>query len=343
MDEHPNDTELEGYAKAVLSASDLLTVDDHLAVCASCRRRAAAVAATLFPGRRLADTVSAIKLELTQAAEDAPALLQFPARSTAARAGHHTGRWIAFAAAAASLVIVADIVWGTRTQPPPAATGTVAALPQAPAPAAVAPTPVDTLTVAERAAVDAAIASGQLRKAQVLGQLNSRAGVLMGSQAQAFSFGPTYPVGVVVDADRPRLEWSPADSASEYRASVFDERFNMVAISGWQRETFWMVDTPLPRGGSYVWQITARVGDHEVVAPAPPQPESRFKVTSVEQSAQLADLRKRAGDSHLALAVLLAEAGVLDEAERELTLARTANPESSAVRRLQTSISALRR
>ena len=66
-------------------------------------------------------------------------------------------------------------------------------------------------------------------------------------------------------------------------------------------------------------------------------------MTSVEQSAQLADLRKRAGDSHLALAVLLAEAGVLDEAERELTLARTANPESSAVRRLQTSIAALRR
>ncbi len=338
MEEHPNETELEGYAKGVLSAGDLLTVDDHLAVCASCRRRAAAAAATLVPGRRLADAVSAIKRELASDVTAQPALLQFPARSTAAR----TGQWIAFAAAAASLVIVADIVWGTRTQPTPAATSTVAALPPAPA-QPVAPAPVDALTVAERAAVDAAIASGHLRKAQVLGQLNSRAGVLMGSQAQTFPFGPTYPVGVVVDADRPTLEWSPADSASEYRASVFDERFNMVAMSGWQHETYWTVDTPLPRGGSYVWQITARVGDREVVAPAPPQPESRFRVTSVEQSAQLADLRKRAGDSHLALAVLLAEAGVLDEAERELTLARTANPESSAVRLLQASLSSLRR
>ncbi len=229
-------------------------------------------------------------------------------------------------------------MWGTRT-PQPASVPA----PPATAVAQVAPAPVDALTATERATVDAVLAGGPLRKAAVLGQLSSRAGVLMGSQAQAFAFGPTYPVGVVVDAERPRLEWSPADSASEYRASVFDERFNMVATSGWLRETFWTVDTPLPRGSSYVWQITARVGDHEVVAPAPPQPESRFKVTSVEQSAQLADLRKRAGDSHLALAVLLAEAGVLDEAERELTLARTANPESSAVRRLQTSISALRR
>ena len=337
MNEHPTDTEIEGYAKGVLSAGDLLQVDDHLASCPSCRRRAAAAAATLFPGRRLADTVLAIKHELAAAVSEPPAppaLLQFPARTTAARAG----QWIALATAAASLVIVADIVWGTRTQRPASVPA-----PPATAVARVAPAPVDALTATERATVDAALAGAPLRKAAVLGQLSSRAGVLMGSQAQAFAFGPTYPVGVVVDAERPRLEWSPADSASEYRASVFDERFNMVATSGWLHETFWTVDTPLPRGLSYVWQITARVGDREVVAPAPPQPESRFKVTSVEQSAQLADLRKRAGDSHLALAVLLADAGVLDEAERELTLARTANPESSAVRRLQTSISALRR
>ena len=333
MEEHPSDTELEGYAKGVLSAGDLLRVDDHLAACPSCRRRAAA---TLDATGRLAGTVSAIKHELAQAVNDAaarPALLQFPARSTAAR----TGQWLAFAAAAAGLVIVADIVWGTRTQAPPS----VEATPSATV-ARVTP-PANALTPAERTAVDAATKSGTVRRSPVLDQLNSRAGVLMGSQAQAFPFGPTFPVGIVIDAERPTLEWSPADHASAYRVSVFDESFNMVATSGWQQSTHWTVDTPLPRGSSYVWQVTARVSDREVVAPAPPQPESRFKVTSVEQSAQLADLRKRAGDSHLALAVLLAEAGVLDEAERELTLARTANPESSAVRRLQTSIAALRR
>jgi hypothetical protein len=162
-------------------------------------------------------------------------------------------------------------------------------------------------------------------------------------QAREFPFGPTYPVGVVVDADQPTLEWSPADNASEYRVSVFDESFNVIATSGWLKDTHWTLETPLSRGRSYVWQVTARVDDREVVASAPPQPESRFAVTSIEQSAQLAALRKRAGDSHLALAVLLAEAGVLDEAERELILARAANPESSAVKRLQGSLSALRR
>jgi hypothetical protein len=271
--------------------------------------------------------VSSIKQELAEATAAGPAVPILRRTST----------WGALAAAA-MLVIVADIVWGTRTPIDVARSKA-----SEPAPAQVARISTDQLSAAEHAAVDAAVQSGQLSRAPVLTQLTSRTGVLMGSQAQALTFGPTFPVGVVVDAERPTLEWSPAGDASAYRVSVFDERFNMVATSGWQKETHWTLERALPRGSSYVWQITARIGDREVVAPAPPQPESRFKVTSVEQSAQLAELRKRAGDSHLALAVLLAEAGVLDEAERELTLARTANPESSAVKRLQVSLSSLRR
>ena len=318
MNQHPIDTELEHYAKGVLPAGDLLRVDDHLASCTQCRRRAAEA---FDAPRRLPGAMSAIRHELAQ-----PPLKY---RQTSSR----TAPWLALAAAAC-LVIVADIVWGTRTQPTPA---------PEPSAAPVARVPADQLSAAEHAAIDAAVASGQLRRSPLLAQLNSRAGVLMGSQAQGFAFGPTFPVGVAVDADQPTLEWSAADGASAYRASVFDENFNMVATSGWQESTHWTVDAPLLRGRSYVWQITARVGDREVVAPAPPRPESRFTVTSAEQSAQLADLRRRAGDSHLALAVLLAEAGVLDEAERELTLARTANPESSAVKRMQESLAALRR
>jgi len=319
VDEHPTESELERYAKGVLSAGDLLRIDDHLASCEQCRRQAAeAVGAR----RRLAETVSAIKHELAVADVEPVAGAAFRRRAP----------WFALAAAAV-LVVAADIVWGTRSAPP---------RPEPP-PAQAARIPADRLSAAEHAAVDAALASGQLRRAPELAQLKPKTGVLMGSQSETFAFGPTYPVGVVVDADRPRLEWSPADAATAYRVSVFDENFNMVATSGWQKETYWTVETPLRRGTSYVWQVTARVHDGEVVAPAPPQPESRFKVTSAEQSAQLADLRKRAGDSHLALAVLLAEAGVLDEAERELSLARSANPESSAVKRMQTSLTALRR
>jgi len=61
-------------------------------------------------------------------------------------------------------------------------------------------------------------------------------------------------------------------------------------------------------------------------------------VTDAKQHADLATLRRRAGGSHVALAVLLANAGVIDDAQRELSLAHAANPGSSAVRRLQESL-----
>ena len=157
------------------------------------------------------------------------------------------------------------------------------------------------------------------------------------------SFLLIFPVDVVVDTLRPRFGWTPAPEASAYRVTVFDERFKTVTMSEWQPIRHWTADRPLERGVSYVWQVTARVGHRDIVAPSPPQPEARFKITTEEQSAQLADLRRRAGDSHLALAVMLAEAGVVDEAERELTLARMANPESSAVRRFQDALALLRR
>ena len=315
MDEHPTESELEGYAKGVLSAGDLLRIDDHLASCPECRRRAADA---LDAAPRLAAVVTAMKHELAT-------------EEKVVSAFRRTSPYWALAAAA-MLVVVADIIWGTRTPPSPE-----------PSPASAARASVDRFSASERAAVDAAVSTGELSRAPELAQLRPAAGVLMGSQAQTFAFGPTFPVGIVIDADRPRLEWSPADNASAYRVAVFDENFNRVASSPWIKETWWTVDAPLPRGNAYVWQITARVGGREIVAPAPPQPESRFKVTSMEQSAQLAELRRRAGDSHLALAILLAEAGVLDEAERELSLARSANPESSAVRRLQQSLADLRR
>jgi hypothetical protein len=165
----------------------------------------------------------------------------------------------------------------------------------------------------------------------------------MWSRSEHAQFGPTHPVDIVVDADRPTFEWNPAELASAYRVSIFDQRYRLVRMSGWMLATLWIVDTPLQRGESYVWQVTARTGAQDIVAPTPPQREARFRVTTAEQSARLLELRRRTGDSHVALAIVLAEAGVLDEAERELKLARLANPYSSAVTRIQAVLEAMRK
>jgi predicted Zn-dependent protease len=63
-------------------------------------------------------------------------------------------------------------------------------------------------------------------------------------------------------------------------------------------------------------------------------PEARFLVLAAEAEAELARRLASARGSHLVVGVLLAEAGVLDEAERELRALAAANPGQADVQRL---------
>jgi hypothetical protein len=341
LTDHPTDLELERYAKDALAAGDLLRVDDHLAMCHECQRRAVA---SMDLSRRLGSAVSAIRQDLVIALDDESRrsnVLPMPdRRALAAR----LGRWGSLGAPAAAIVLVMDILWGARTPVRPTARHVAPPVATTATPAnSVIASKTDSLTEDEQRRVDGALASGRVRRAHVLDMLLSHAEVLMGEPTRAWTFAAASPVGVVVDEDRPTFVWSGLPERARCRVSVFDESFQPATESGWQTDRRWASEHPLARGKTYTWQVTARVEDREITAPAPPQGEARFTVTSAEEHSQLAALRKRAGDSHLALAVLLAEAGVLDEAERELRLASAASPSSSAVKRLQANLGSLRR
>jgi hypothetical protein len=331
--EHLTSTEIEQYVGASLPALDLLRADDHLAACDACRLLA--VGSSDAP-RRLVSVVSAIRRDLALSPEQEATLSRvsrFPNRTLMT---NRLGRWGTLAALAATAAIVANIIWGTLKPgtPRPATAVAAVTVPQA--------TPADPLTPSERRLVDETVARGDFSRPRVLDALRTPTSALMGTRTALASFAAVRPQAVVVDTERPTFEWTGAERGAEYRVSVYDEAFGPVAASDWLRETQWTMVRPLPRGKAYTWQVTARVGGRDTTVPAPPQPEARFRVTSVEQNTQLAELRKRAGDSHVALAVLLADAGVLDEAERELTRASAANPGSSAVKRLQESLRTLR-
>lgn len=323
MNAHPTDQQLTAYAAAALPPAELLVVDDHLGGCATCRERA-----LMLSGghQRVIDTVDTLRDEFAaDARQPVPATRQYL-------------RWAAIGALAASVAITVNVIWGTRTVQDDRRTVAKPAPVVAQAPAQ------PSLTADEQALVDRAETTGELPRASVLQSLRPPSGVLMGSANPAAAFGPLSPLSVV-DGDHPTLSWTAtADShaLTEYRAEIFDEHYEPVARSAWQRTTTWTPDRPLTRGQKYLWQVTARSGDREIVAPAPPQPEATFMVTTAEQNMEFASLRRRAGDSHVALAVLFANAGVLDEAERELTLASRQNPQSSIVQRLQASLRKLR-
>jgi hypothetical protein len=115
------------------------------------------------------------------------------------------------------------------------------------------------------------------------------------------------------------------DAAAGYRE---------VASSPELRGNEWTVNRPLTRGRLYTWQVTARLPGGEVKAPAPQAGEARFRVLQQSKADEIAEAERTQAGRHLALAVIYAQAGLLDEAERELTALAAANPNSDLPRKL---------
>jgi hypothetical protein len=72
------------------------------------------------------------------------------------------------------------------------------------------------------------------------------------------------------------------------------------------------------RGRVYQWQVTAHLQDgSSLSAPAPPQPEARFRVLDRDKEEELSRFASAHPDAHLALGILDAQAGLLSKAEQQ--------------------------
>jgi hypothetical protein len=89
--------------------------------------------------------------------------------------------------------------------------------------------------------------------------------------------------------------------------------------------------------------VTAVKDGQEVISPAAPAPEARFKVLGAATMKELERLEAAHPDSHLVRGVLYAQAGLLDDAEREFRALLEANPQSPTAQKLLQSVEALRR
>lgn len=332
-DEHPGIERLSAYVDDAIDDVERELIDAHLAACASC----AEDAGDLLPLRR----------ELG----GAPAI----GRTRPVR------RWIGYVALAAAAGLAGFVVWATSRSPSaldPDARLTETASPSDTPPEAARISLDDGRAVvtlmpdgrleglppmdgAHRDLVRAALDTARVPVPADVLALRQEAGTLMSSGDTTLTFQLRRPVATAVSSERPLLEWTALEGARTYEVSVFDPDFNMIARSGPVTGTRWQPSDPLPRGRTYLWQVRAR-GDRDTVAPAPPAPEVRFRVLSEEDAVRIAGIRQRYADSPLTLGVLLAHAGLLDEAERELASLAAANPDVAEVQHLLASLRDMR-
>lgn len=189
----------------------------------------------------------------------------------------------------------------------------------------------------------AALLNQNVKAPRGLLELKGKPVTLLNGSEVSVSFNLIAPVGKVVESDRPTFRWHALEGASNYTVAVFDSKFNQVATSGPVQSSEWTLPHSLRRGAVYWWQVTALKDGKEIISPRPPAYEAKFKVLEQAAAARLDYARKQYANSNLVLGVLYAQAGLLDQAERNFQALADRNPRSIAAKKLLQSIQALQR
>jgi hypothetical protein len=199
----------------------------------------------------------------------------------------------------------------------------------------------DDLPAGYKSLLTKTLSTQRIEKSSQLQGLARPPSSLMSSENQTDQFSVIEPVGRVLLTDKPAFQWTPLEGATGYMVEVYDEQFRPVASSPQVSNSSWT--TKLPRGNVYSWQVKAFKDGQEITAPRPPAPQARFRVVDQAKATELAQAKRAYGSSHLTLALLYAEAGLLKEAEQELRLLLKSNPNSELATKLLRQVQALRR
>lgn len=360
---HVTDVDIDRFGRQEMSVTMLVAFTDHLAECGECRRRVedrsdvAAGEASLresiaggndhvpeadihaFVDGRLGivrrGEVAAHLDECPACAEEVRDLQAFAAQLTGAQRRHS---WWAYAglAAAAALVLGVAIPRMSRTERP----RQVATLNDASGVVALdsrgSLAGVGTLGATDTEHVRQALTGRGLSLPARLPELTGSRGALMGS-ADTPAFHLIGPVGTRVLSDRPTLGWTALAAGATYIVTLQDQVTGETTSSR-SAQVEWAPDHPLIRGRVYTWQVAASRGGQEIVAPAPPEPPARFMVVEPAEAIRLEQLPA----SHLVRGVLYANAGLFDDAARELAALSMQNPGSEVANSLLKQIQGVR-
>jgi anti-sigma factor RsiW len=187
--------------------------------------------------------------------------------------------------------------------------------------------------------VKTALTTGRVQRPGMPRELLGSSAPTMGRPGGS-AFALLYPVGRIDESDRPTFHWRPLAGSVSYQVTIADPEagYKEVATSPELRDTKWKVDRRLERGRVYSWQVIARTDGGEEKAP-----EAKFKVLERAKANEVARAKRAYAGRHLVLGLVYAEAGLIDEAEREFMALVRDNPQSPIAKNLLDDLRAKRR
>ncbi len=349
-DLHLKYEQLEGYVDELLPQADRQQVSKHLETCDNCARE--------------------VK-ELTSLRENLfsyPQVTPVASRAPVPRGGTFFQTFAAlfalrrwqFVGAAAVLVLaglIGWLLWQTGKQPQLANLNKNAqtkapddsspqsntALVNSPDEAQREPVKEDPAKSVYDSIVATAIARQTLTATPDLKDLNGKPVTLLGENDSAQKFDLLSPRGTVVLSSRPTLRWRALAGAASYKVYLLNAKFDVVQNSGLLRSTSWTVARPLDHGQTYIWQVVASKEGKEITSPVAPAKEARFRVLDSKSEQAVQRFVQDNHDNHLALGIVYAHHGLLDEAARELSLAEKSKQSSELARMFLRDVRAMRR
>jgi hypothetical protein len=342
VNSHPSDAELRGFVRHTLAAEQVIAIDDHLVVCDACRARASAIGRAGAKLVELAADVLVVEAHLTDEQLQQYVGNEIPAEGRERLARHlaecemcglavnDLQHWSAasprprqrvyLAAAAAAVLLLLSPFAISRWFSGDAVreTASVAGL--------------ELLSSDQQEQVMEALRAGVAEPPSILTDMMTGSEVLMGT-AGTQPFRLTAPLMTVTVTDRPTFRWDALPGADDYVIAVLDAGLRPVAGPITLSATTWTPSEPLARGGSYVWQVSARRGTTSVTVPAPPAPLARFSVMDAANASSVERVLRIAPDAHLLLGLVLAQAGARQEAAVHLRQVPADDPYGHVARR----------
>ncbi len=151
------------------------------------------------------------------------------------------------------------------------------------------------------------------------------------------------PYQTVVAEDLPLFAWRMPPDSTAYIVSIYDSNSKLALQSEPLLEPKWTPTTPLMRGETYSWEVSATVRGKAMIAPPAKELRPAFRVLEAEKLSFLKTAERESAGSHIVLGVLFANEGLLDEAETEFKALIKENPTSPLAKELLDGVRKLRK